>query len=284
MSWCKLEDTFHDDPKFRRLAELLGLEKKLGSERAAAMCRGFVASIWSWASRHAPDGYLLLDSCSPADVERVAGWPTAGGRLFDALCSAGFIDRPADVAPKAVILHRFWERAESHKAAIKKRNQRTRDPNNYNVSRDSPSHPAGTVPSRGEDREDRKDPEEREKRDDTMLGAKAGIIPPSQAVEVFNHWQERHAALRGSSPVMIPSPAGLSSAKKIIVLSGGDVALAKTVVGNFVASEHGYWRERNWALWLLTNPNSFEQARLENGATAINPDDPWGINSFGEQS
>lgn len=98
----------------------------------------------------------------------------------------------------------------------------------------------------------------------TMVDAKALLVSIEHAVELFEHYQTEHARLHSSNKVLVPPSAGLESAKKILVLAGGDMALAKTVVTRFIESDHAYWHERSWALWLLENGKNFEQARLSN--------------------
>jgi hypothetical protein len=156
MAWCRLEDTYHDDPKFRRLAVELGLTDRLGADRAAALARGFVSSLWSWAARHAPDGYLRSDGCSTTDVERICGWPTAGGRLVAGLLASGFLERSTDGQPSDLIIHRFWERAESNKVAQRKRKQREQKSNVTGQSRPPDESSHGNVPPRGERGEEKR--------------------------------------------------------------------------------------------------------------------------------
>jgi hypothetical protein len=177
MAWCKLEDTYHDDAKFRRLASLLKLGERLGEERGMALAQGFVSRLWSWAARHAPDGCVqifsgqpaagtLVDGVSDADLERVAGWPNAGGRLIGGMLAAGFIDESAD-GPRVVrTIHRYWERAESHKAARRKKKQREQKSDVPGQSRDDAESSHGDVSLRGEERRG-----EREER--------RGDIPPN---------------------------------------------------------------------------------------------------------
>ena len=73
MAWSKLEDTFQDDAKFRQLSAVLGFPKEIGVERGMTLAQGHVARLWSWASRHAPDGILPRRGCDEGDVERVCG-------------------------------------------------------------------------------------------------------------------------------------------------------------------------------------------------------------------
>lgn len=153
MAWCKLEDTFHDDPKFRRLSSEMGFDKKLGPEKGAALARGMVASLWSWAARHAPDG--RLDGATPADIERICGHVSGNGALYQRLVSGGFVDETTLGAATERRIHRYWERAESHKAAIRKANSREKKIDVTGQSQ--PESKSGTRLSRLEDREDREE-------------------------------------------------------------------------------------------------------------------------------
>lgn len=123
----------------------------------------------------------------------------------------------------------------------------------------------------------------RAREDETPVGARASIVPAPVGLEIFSWWQDEHSRVRGGSKALVPPPAAIGWGRTVYVLAGESLDEAKRVITNFVEADHGYWRERNWALYLLTDPRDFERARLQT-QTAINPDDPWGINSFGEQS
>lgn len=112
MSWGRLDDTFHDEPKFFRLAERLGI--------SFVEAAGHMAILWSWAHRHAPDGDLR-DFDVP-DIARAAKWGGDPG-VFVAALSADRVEL-IDHTDFGFVLHRFMERAEARKAAKKKQRQR----------------------------------------------------------------------------------------------------------------------------------------------------------------
>jgi hypothetical protein len=97
----------------------------------------------------------------------------------------------------------------------------------------------------------------------TMAEARALIAPLDAKVRLFEHWQQEHARVHGSSPVLVAPSAGLESAARVYVHANGDEAAAMAVITRFIESRHEYWSERKWALWLLENSKNYEQARLE---------------------
>lgn len=112
MAWGRLEDTFHDEPKFFRLAQML--------EISFAEAAGHMACLWSWAHRHAVDGDLR-DYDVP-DISRAAKWdgdPT----LFVTVLAHDRV-KLLDFHDGTYVLHNFAVRAEARKAAKKKAKQR----------------------------------------------------------------------------------------------------------------------------------------------------------------
>ena len=140
----RLEDTLHDEPKFYRVADRLGI--------SFVEVAGHMAVLWSWAHRHAPDGDLR-DFDVP-DIERAAKWDGETGAFVSVLADdrVNLLDR----TDRGFVLHRFMERAEARKAAKRKQKQRlSRDKKNH-VPGQSPDSP-GNVPEerRGEEKEKR---------------------------------------------------------------------------------------------------------------------------------
>lgn len=141
MGWGRLEDTLHDEPKFYRVANKLGI--------SFVQVAGHMAVLWSWAHRHAPDGDLR-DYDVP-DIERAAKWEGDPGSFVSVLAD----DRVnlLDVTDRGYVLHQFMQRAEARKEAKKKQKQRMSRDKEKPVpgqSRDSP----GNVPEerRGEEK------------------------------------------------------------------------------------------------------------------------------------
>jgi hypothetical protein len=84
--WLKLEDTFHDSPKIRRAARILGIPP----EYAEAYVHGTLARLWTWALRHAADGNLSGKHVD--DIEIAVGWYGDNGAWVDAMINVGLLD------------------------------------------------------------------------------------------------------------------------------------------------------------------------------------------------
>lgn len=283
MAWGKLEDTYHDDPKFRRLSELLGFPKLLGEERGVVLAQGHVSRLWSWAHRHAPDGYLGSDQVSTRDLERVMGWPSAGGRLVQGLLTAGFLDEATDGTRTVLIIHRFWERAESHKAAIKKKKQRDESKNVPGQSRPDINSRPDRVPVRGEDREERTERSERTEGtegthpptlEDTKQEPKGDpnslatyqleTIPIADARAVWDAWAETLNQHRHIPIPLMPSPRDLHAFRIVLLWSNRDVPTASKIARAWVYCDDAkgtYVKDHGWAPWLLAEEKNYTRAR-----------------------
>jgi hypothetical protein len=99
-------------------------------------------------------------------------------------------------------------------------------------------------------------------RSETMVDIRASIVPPEAAHRLFNHWQNELHKERSIGKTLIPPPAALGHAKQVIALAGDDVELAETVVSAYVRSNHGYWADKIWPLYVLADGKDFERARL----------------------
>lgn len=109
MAWCRLDDTFCDDPKWDALADALGV-----SPAAAA---GSVALLYSWAVRHAPDGVLTnMTARGLARVCRHDGDPKS---LYVALLSHDIL-REGEVLE----INGYSKRSESFMRAKQKQKER----------------------------------------------------------------------------------------------------------------------------------------------------------------
>lgn len=278
MAWSKLEDTFQDDAKFRQLSAVLGFPKEIGVERGMTLAQGHVARLWSWASRHAPDGILPRRGCDEGDVERVCGWPSARGRLYRGLVEVGFIDESTDDRGTVREIHRFWERAESHKAAQRKRKEREAK---EAVTRQSqPDTIQVTEPSRLEEREDREEREEREDRDDKAAPAgtaqpegnlladhQSAKIDPRSVAKVWEAYTEARSKTPKPAPLMIGG-MDRTHIQRLLVWLGGDEAETCDVVRAWVTMDNANktWSGNGWPLAWLTDPNNsatFERARTK---------------------
>lgn len=144
------------------------------------------------------------------------------------------------------------------------------------VSRDTNVIITGRVPEEREEREEKRgeEIEQNAKKPppiETTADAIASVTPVATALELFEFWQCELHRRRGVPKVLIAPAAALASARRVLVNASGDMPLAKTAVTGFVGSDHPYWVQRKWALWLLEEPRDFEQARLSAGKTSQVP-------------
>jgi hypothetical protein len=148
------------------------------------------------------------------------------------------------------------KRAESNKNAQRVRKHREKRYGNV------------TVTLRGEEREEIEERRDRARPEakpeiKTMLDVKTLLVPVGQAVELFEHWQTEHNHTHGTTKVLVAPSAGLESAKRVLTLASGDMALAKSVVTAFVrAKGQRWWTDKKHALYVLGDARDFEQARL----------------------
>lgn len=130
MAWRKLEDTFYDSPKIRRLARYL----EVGRAQAA----GHIALLWSWALRHAPDGDL--SKYDDEDIEDAVHWRGNRGAFVTACTATSFIDEPSD---QKLVIHNWIERGGSYVENQRKQRLRAKKKDGPELS--------GTVPGQSRD-------------------------------------------------------------------------------------------------------------------------------------
>lgn len=265
MAFCRLEDTFHNDAKWRRIASLLGIDRVTAA--------GHVAFLYSWAAQHARDGDLRdFDS---VDLEDAMGWQGDAGALVEALISerVGILEQ----GDHGLFIHAYMEKAETHRAAVRKRAQRMREKenptNSTKMSQDMPV--TVTTPIVGQsfsvsrlerERENEREEREREQPQPTAnerAQAENALstysIPADLAVTLIDHWQDERQA-RGKSKILVSAPAWISDARAILLACRGDMDLAKRVVTAYVKSDHPYWASRWWQLSILAMPQDFARA------------------------
>jgi len=165
MAYCRLEDTFRQDAKFRKLARALGIER--------AHARGIVAGLWSWAITHAPDGFL--GDIEAEDLADAADWNGDPEALLEAMIQLELLD--TDDVVSGYCIHAYAERAESFRRAAQRRDARARK-NGGGAYRDL-DPPVG-----GEDPPARVAPVDLSK--PKVTAATAEIL------RVFAAWTERH--------------------------------------------------------------------------------------------
>ena len=80
--YIPLDVDLPDHPKTRRL------RRRLGCDTGTAV--GYLACLWSWAFKYAPDG--VLGRFEHEEIEEEAGWGGDAGKLYAALVDSGWID------------------------------------------------------------------------------------------------------------------------------------------------------------------------------------------------
>lgn len=182
MAWLKLEDSFRDHRKPKRMARLLGVR--------AAEARGLIVALWAWALTQAPDGDL--GDLTPDEIEEAMDWQGAEGCAFKAAVEVGLID--TDPCQK---IHEWMDRAGSYREAQrvakhrkKKEKKRRKTQRNGNVTVHN-TDASCNVERRGEERTGE------EKRGSTALaltGSKAvALNNRSEILSVFEHYRTYHA-------------------------------------------------------------------------------------------
>ena len=279
MPYGKLESTFHNDPKFYQLSEALGLPRELGVERGAALARGFVASIWSWAYDNSPDGHLP-DSCRSTDLERIAGWPSAKGRLYSALVAVGFVDESTTEWGIDRVLHRFYERAETNKAAKRKKEERTRRRAVTGQSQPAAQSVTGTIydndprsirvetadPLRG-----RQEAPGIQPPTEDLTTLTASQIPASEAIEIWKIHQHETIE-RKQAPLPMPVGQDIQHCKTFLAMAGRHAQLAKRVMEAYVRCDsNDFWKEKKWPLWAIARQRDFDEALAMARANGYSP-------------
>lgn len=137
MGWCKLYDGDPDGLEVALVAEGLGC--------STVEALGWVVRLWTWATRHAPDGGVP----SGPRLEGVLGWRGEPGALWRALTAAGVVEDDVQGARVA----EWDERYQLAGEARRKREARARArearrsgavvPTTESVSADSPRTVAG---------------------------------------------------------------------------------------------------------------------------------------------
>lgn len=117
-SWFRMEASFRDHPKVKKLARRL--------ECSLAEARGFVAGLWCWICDASPDGNL--SSYDAEDLAIAADWSGDPEVFRAALVATGLIDETPDGAH----LHDWMERAkayvEAQRSADRRKAKRDRRP------------------------------------------------------------------------------------------------------------------------------------------------------------
>jgi hypothetical protein len=142
--WIKSDESLYDHPKVLRLS------RDCRVTRAHAV--GLVHSLHLWTLRISPDGDL--SAYDAEDIEIGAGWEGERGVFFSSAVKHRLIDKSA----KSLVIHDWWDYAESLKCAQARRRQR--EAKKEAVARLSRNSPAIVT----KEREER---EEREERDES---------------------------------------------------------------------------------------------------------------------
>lgn len=129
MAWRKLEDTFYDSPKLKRLARHLDIGR--------AQAAGHIALLWSWALRHAPDGDI--SKYDDMDIEDAVEWNGHRGDFLQACAVSLFVDR---LPNGKFVIHNWIERGGTYAESKRKQRLRESKKSRPGMSRDIPECPA----------------------------------------------------------------------------------------------------------------------------------------------
>lgn len=170
MAWCKLEDTFRDHRKPKRLARVLGVRR--------AEARGLVVALWSWCVTNAPDGKLT--DLADYEIEEAADWEGTQGAFVQAALGVEIISGEAYC--REVV--GFLERAESFRKARKVATRREQERNAANEDGDSVPRVFGTQEEHVPDVSTTKPAERRgeEKRGDPDLAPAPNLSPATPPI------------------------------------------------------------------------------------------------------
>lgn len=195
MAWCKLEDTFRDHRKPKRLARVLGVRR--------AEARGLVVALWSWCVTNAPDGKLT--DLADYEIEEAADWEGTQGAFVQAALDVEIISGEAYC--REVV--GFLERAESFRKARKVATRREQERNAANEDADSVQRVFGTQAEHVPDVSTTKPAERRgeEKRGDPDLALAPNLSP-------------------ATPPIFDPRSSVSSESKKDLALSASPSAAA----------------------------------------------------------
>lgn len=159
VAWCKLDDTFCDDPKLHALAAALDVP--------FYAVAGHLAILWSWALRHAPDG-MLPPHCSEREIARIMHYGGDPQTLVKTLLQHQILEMD-DESKK---IHGYGERSESYNRSKQKKNWRERQ----TVSGPSPDRLVNVGP-RGEER--RREEKRGEEKDLNTLLCSSHVASPA---------------------------------------------------------------------------------------------------------
>lgn len=115
MAWGKLEATFRDHRKPKRLARALDI--------STAHARGLVAGLWSWCHGNAPDGNLM--DMDDDEIEEAADWDGPPGAMVRAMSDerVGLLD----LTTAGYIVHGFEDMQGSYLESRKRYERRKRE-------------------------------------------------------------------------------------------------------------------------------------------------------------
>lgn len=212
MVYCRLESSFRNHPKVRKLAKALGVRRP--------EARGYLSALWSWAVDYAPDGDL--SSFDAEDIEFGVDWDGSQGVLVEALEQVGLLDRTAF----GWEIHDWMERAESFRNATRMRERRSKKRSEQDQHATSTRSEQGRGPTSREEREERRGEEREEKRyrtSDEVLTPSAPkdekpetleLVPATPRLEpeaVLAAWQ------RTCVPAGLPSVRKLSKKRRALI-------------------------------------------------------------------
>jgi hypothetical protein len=132
VGWRKLEDTFLDHPKFKRLGRALpSIDEMPQNDLRVLVAKALVANLWTCALRYAPDGEIKIDSWP--DICELIGWPDDPQILLDSMQNAGFLDREDNI----IMIRNWAQRGGTYVENLKRAQRRKRSADVRGQSRTS---------------------------------------------------------------------------------------------------------------------------------------------------
>ena len=136
MGWRKLEDTYLDHPKFKRLGRKLPPLDDVPPETVRLWAaKSMISDLWACALRYAPDGAIEIEDWP--DICELINWPNEPQDLLAAMQAVGFLDRKDNI----ILIRNWLSRGGSYAEVARKRSERKRKAREDDLSEVVPDGP-----------------------------------------------------------------------------------------------------------------------------------------------